>query len=62
MSNPVYPAGEYLLLPDEPPGHDEGVGIVGLHPLVHHAPVQHSRDEVISGTLYTTPEINRHDE
>ena len=34
------------------PGHPEWVLVIGLVPLVHHGPVQHSGDEVVTGSLY----------
>jgi hypothetical protein len=40
-----------LQVPDEPSGHDEGLRIVGLHPLVHHRAVQHSGDEIVASSL-----------
>ena len=42
---------EKSLLLDEPPGHLESVPVVGLHPLVHHRPVQDGGDEVVADAL-----------
>ena len=38
-STPILTAEQSLLL-DEPPGHLEGVPVIGLDPLVHNRPVQ----------------------